>query len=190
MTLPGDLSETQVSSQRVFQGRIISLRVDEARLSNGQRARREVVDHPGAVAIVALLEGDRVLLVRQWRYAAGEELLEIPAGALKPGESPVDCARRELVEETGHAAGSMEPLVTVYSAPGFTTERMHLFVARDLTPASAAADEDEIIEPLAVPWDEAVAMCLDGRIRDAKSVAGILAVAERRRGLVTAPTDG
>jgi ADP-ribose pyrophosphatase len=176
--VPEPLPEVQTRTERVYDGRVVNLRVDEVRLPDGKPARREVVEHRGAVAIVALLPDDRVMLVRQWRHCAGEALTEIPAGTLNDGEEPLVCARRELMEETGHAPGSLEPLVTFYSAPGFTTEKLYLFLARDLTPASAEQDEDEDVEAVRVPWQEALAMCLDGRIRDAKSIAGLLA-AER-----------
>ena len=169
------LRETQLTSERIFSGRIINLRLDEARLSSGIIARREVVDHPGAVALVAMPDRDHVLLVEQWRYAADEALLEIPAGTLTPGEDPAACALRELAEETGCTTANLTPLVSFWSAPGFTTERMYVFLAQGLTPCHADADEDEIIHPLTVAWQDALAMCLDGRIRDAKSIAGILA---------------
>lgn len=170
-----DLAETPVRSERIFEGRIVNLRVDEVRLPTGATARREVVEHPGAVALVAALPGPSVMLVWQWRHAVGEALLEIPAGTLDADEDPLDCARRELAEETGHAAANIEPVASFWSAPGFLTERMNVFLATGLTEAAGEMDEDEIIRTQVVPWDEAVAMCLDGRIRDAKTIAGILA---------------
>ncbi len=169
-----DLTETLTGTRRVFEGRVVNLRVDEIALPDGRPATREVVEHRGAVALVALLPEEHVLLVRQWRHCAGEALIEVPAGTLNAHETPVACAHRELIEETGYRAGRLDELVAFYSAPGFTTEKLHVFLARDLTPASAAADEDEIIRPLAVAWDVALAMCHDGRIRDAKTIAGIL----------------
>jgi ADP-ribose pyrophosphatase len=174
--------EAATGSRCLYEGRVVNLRVDTVRLADGKTATREVVEHHGAVAMVALLPGPQVLLVRQWRYAAGEELLEIPAGTLESGEQPLDCARRELIEETGYKAGRLEPLAAFYTTPGFTTELMRVFLATDLTPARAAPDEDERIEVTPVAWDEAVAMCLDGRIRDGKTIAGILAADRAARG--------
>jgi ADP-ribose pyrophosphatase len=117
-----------------------------------------------------------VALVEQWRHAAGEALVEIPAGTLDPEEDPAECALRELGEETGFTAGRLDHVVSFWSAPGFTTEKMYLFLARDLKPVQAEADEDERIDAFLVPWQEALAMCADGRIQDAKSIAGILSV--------------
>ena len=176
-----ELTGTLINSERVYQGRIVSLRIDDVRLPNGKLTKREVVEHRGAVALVALLPGPKVILVRQWRHAVGEALLEIPAGTLEQGEEPLECARRELAEETGYDPGRIEPLVDFYSSPGFTTERLHVFLARDLRPARASPDEDEFIQLLLVDWNDALAMCHDGRIKDAKTIAGILAADRRVR---------
>lgn len=172
--------ETPIASERVYEGRVVCLRIDDVALPSGRQSKREVVEHEAAVAIVPLLPGDRVLLVRQWRHAVGQELLEIPAGMLEPGEDPVEGARRELAEETGHAAGQIRPIASFYTSPGFTNEMLHLFVASDLRAASAAPDEDEAIERVAIAWDEALAMCQDGRIRDGKTLFGLLAAAQLR----------
>ena len=111
--------ELATASERVFEGRIVSLRIDDVRFPDGRETRREVVEHRSAVAIVPLLPDNRVLLVRQWRHPVGEELVEIPAGLLEPGEQPIECAQRELAEETGYNAGRLEPLASFYSSPGF-----------------------------------------------------------------------
>ncbi len=174
MRTPDEPPEVAVRSTRVYDGRVAKLRVDDVRLTDGRESRREVVEHPGAVAIVPLLPGPKVVLVRQWRYCVSGWLLEIPAGILEPGEEPSACAQRELTEETGYAAARVEPLISFYTSPGFTTELLHVFLASELREAEAAADEDEVL-PVVVDWDEARAMCLDGRIRDAKTIAGILA---------------
>jgi len=166
-------------SECVYQGRVIGLRVDEVSLPSGGTLDREFVTHPGAVAIVALLEDGEVLLVEQWRHAVGKTLYEIPAGTLSPGEAPLSCADRELGEETGYTAARMEPLVSFYSAPGFCTERLHVFLATGLTPGEQHTEEDEDIRVTAVPWEQALAMCLDGSIEDAKTIAGLLC-ADRR----------
>jgi ADP-ribose diphosphatase len=164
-------------STRVYEGRVVSLRLDEFDLPDGRVLKHEVVEHKGAVAIVALADDSRVLLIRQWRHAVGEWLHEIPAGTLEPGEAPEACARRELIEETGFAADSVAPLVSFYTSPGFTTELLHVFLAQDLTPAHGDQDEDERIEVVPVPWREALAMCRDGRIKDAKTIAGLFSAA-------------
>ncbi len=169
------VAEVTLSSERIYEGRVVNLRVDGVRLPDGNTSRREVVEHHGAVAIVPLLPDRRVILVKQWRYPIGRLLTEIPAGTLEDGEEPIDCAMRELAEETGYSSGSMTHLVSFYSTPGFCDEQLHVFLATDLVPADATADADEFIELATVEWDEAVAMCLDGRIADAKSIAGILA---------------
>jgi len=167
-----------LESQVVHRGRKIAVRLDRVRLPNGGESTQDVIVHPGAVAIVPLLADGRVVLIRQWRHAVGEWLLEVPAGTLEPGEKPVDCARREVREETGYEAGVMDLLSTFYTTPGFTDEVMYGFVARDLAPATEDLDADEVIETVEVECAEALAMCLDGRIRDGKTIAVLLA-AER-----------
>ena len=171
----GGLHETRVDGRRVFEGRMIRVEVDRVRFADGAEAVREVVRHPGAVVVVPLLPDGRVLLERQFRYPTGLELVELPAGKLDPGEDPLDCARRELAEETGHGAARWRPLASFFSAPGFCDEVMHCFLADGLAPGAAGqADDDERIELLAVPWAEALAMIDGGTIRDAKSIAGLL----------------
>lgn len=176
-----ELAEELVASKQVFQGRLLTIKVDEVRLPDGASARREVVDHPGAVALVAVTDDRKVVLVRQWRHAVDEALVEIPAGTLKAGEDPAECARRELMEEAGFEPGTLELLTEFWSAPGFLREYMRVYLAQGLRPASLPADEDERVEPLLVPWDEALQMCANGTIRDAKSLTGLL-TAERRLG--------
>jgi ADP-ribose pyrophosphatase len=152
----------------------VSLRVDTIAPGQGEALTREVVEHPGAVAIVAVSDDGDLVLVEQWRHPVAEVLLEVPAGTLGPAEEPLSCAHRELAEETGYTAGRMEPLAVFYSAPGFCTERLHTYLATGLLPGAQALDEDEAIRVRPVPRAEAVSMCLDGRIRDAKSIAAIL----------------
>jgi len=178
----GGLHETRIDGRRVFEGRMISVEVDRVRFADGAEAVREVVRHPGAVVVVPLLSDGRVLLERQFRYPAGLELVELPAGKLDPGEDPLECARRELAEETGHGAASWRLLASFYSAPGFCDEVMHCFLAEGLAPgAQGHTDDDERIELLAVPWAEALAMIDSGAIRDAKSIAGVLLADRARR---------
>jgi len=169
----------------VHRGHYLEVRVDEIVTPDGRRSRRDVVGHPGAVAIVALDREDRVLMVRQFRLAAGQTLLEIPAGTLDRGddgslEDPDLAARRELEEETGFRAATWEHLGAFWTAPGFATELMHLYLARDLSPAHGdrlGPDEDERLELEHVPWRDGVAMAEDGRIADAKSIVGLLRLA-------------
>jgi ADP-ribose pyrophosphatase len=179
------LRETVVGSRTVHRGHYLEVRVDEIVTPDGRRSRRDVVGHPGAVAIVALDPDDRVLLVRQFRLAAGRTLLEIPAGTLDRAadgtlEDPDLASRRELEEETGFRAASWQHLGAFWTAPGFATELMHLYLARDLAPAHGdrlGPDEDERLELERIPWRDAVAMAEDGRIADAKSILGLLRLA-------------
>ncbi len=166
------MDERTITTERPYDGRVISLRVDEVELASGRRTWREVVEHPGAVGILAW-DGARVAMVRQWRHATGQILLEIPAGTLEPFEAPEATARRELAEEVGRAASMWRAGPVFYTAPGFCTELMHLFCATHLTDASAAADDDEELEPAWLTIGEALAAIDDGTIRDAKSIAGL-----------------
>jgi ADP-ribose pyrophosphatase len=149
-------------------------------LPDGTSRPREVVLHPGSVVIVPLVDADHVCLVEVVRAAVGTTLLELPAGTLDREESLADAARRELVEETGYRAGRIEAAGAFWMSPGILRERMHLFVASDLEPGAQALEPGEQITTRVVPWDDAVAMCTDGRIDDAKTIAGILVVNARR----------
>ncbi len=170
------LTERKETSSTVFSGRIIEVRLDEVRLEDGSPARREVVVHSGSVAVVVFVQRE-VLLVRQFRYPVQAELWEIPAGRIESGERPAAAAARELAEEAGLRAGDLEPLLDVFLTPGYSSERMQIYLARGAAPVPARPDADERIEARWFPFAEAVAMCLDGRIRDVKTVAGLLAVA-------------
>ncbi|HOS95148.1 MAG TPA: NUDIX hydrolase [Armatimonadota bacterium] len=171
-----DLREVTLSSETIFSGRVVSLRVDTVRLPGGRTSTREVVAHPGAVAIVPLTDDGQIVLIRQYRQAAGQVLLEIPAGTLDKGEAPEACARRELAEETGLLAGRLVRLIGSYLAPGYSSELLHVFLGVDLGPADGpdVMDADENIETLTVPVAEAVEWVLDGRVCDAKTICGIL----------------
>jgi ADP-ribose pyrophosphatase len=173
------MPERTLSSRRAFSGRLLALRVDEVELESGQRAVREVVEHPGAVAILAL-DGERLAMVRQWRQAASAELLEIPAGTLEPGEAPLVTAQRELAEECGLDAAHWEEGPSFYTAPGFSTELLTLFLATELRAVEALAPDDEALERSWLALSDAVAAIDAGRIRDAKSLVGILWLARRR----------
>jgi ADP-ribose pyrophosphatase len=172
------MPERTVSSRRAFSGRLLALRVDEVELDSGRRATREVVEHPGAVAVLAW-DGERLAAVRQWRQAAGAELLEIPAGTLEPGESPLTTAQRELAEECGLTAARWEEGPGFYTAPGFSTELLTLFLATDLHPVDVAPPDDEALERSWLTLADALAAIDDGRIRDAKSMVGVLWLARR-----------
>ena len=135
---------------------------------------KETVQHPGAVAILPLLDGDLVCLIRNYRVAVGKTLIELPAGTLESGEDPAVTAHRELIEETGYRAARVEKLREFTMSPGILNERMHLYLARDLTAGEMALEAGEEIETLVVPWDEALQMVFDGRIEDAKTLVGLL----------------
>ena len=167
------MPERTVNSRRAFTGRLLSLRVDEVELESGTRATREVVEHPGAVAILAW-DGERLAAVRQWRQAAAAEMLEIPAGTLEPGEEPLLAAQRELAEECELAAERWVEGPAFYTAPGFSTELLTLFLATELRPVDAAPPDDEALERSWLTLPDALAAIDDGRIRDAKSLVGIL----------------
>ena len=172
MTHP--LHEELLSSEVKFQGRLLTLRVDTVRLPDGTVSTREVVVHPGAVAMVPLLDATHVLLVRQWRTAAGRALLEIPAGTLAPGEEPRACAARELMEEVGYRPGRLTPLYATYLAPGYSSEMLHVFLAEELTPEKLAHDVDENLEVVSLTWDEIDILLKEGSFADSKTLAGLL----------------
>jgi ADP-ribose pyrophosphatase len=169
--------EIEISRQEIYDGRVIHLFVAEVKLANGGTSRRELVRHPGAVAVVALDEERNVLLVRQFRFAAGRVLTEIPAGTLEPSEDPAVCAERELQEETGFRPGRLTAIGGLFVAPGYTTEYIHLFLAEDLTPSWLSMDDDEAISVERVPLSDALAKIDSGEIIDGKSIAGLLKVA-------------
>ena len=170
-------TEERISGEVLFEGRIIRVERDTVRLPNGLETSREVVRHPGAVAIIAL-QDEHVLMVRQYRYAIAQETLEIPAGKLDPHETPLACAQRELREETGYR-GTLEKIGAFYSTPGFTDEVMHLFLARDLVWDPLSPDDDEFIALERIPWDEAVQKAQQNEFIDAKTILGILLVQGR-----------
>lgn len=172
----GKERETLISTERIYEGRVVKLRIDTLRLANGKTTRREVVEHPGAVALVARDTDGKVLLVRQYRRPTGGVLLEIPAGTRELGEAPEATAARELIEETGYRAGKITRLCGIYSAPGFCEEFLDIYLAEELTPDSAEADEDEDIELVRLSLEECVDLIRRGEIKDAKSVSGLLAV--------------
>lgn len=162
-----------IERKTIFEGHVVKLYLDQVRLPNGKPAGREVVLHGGAVGIVPLEPDGRVTMVRQYRHATGEYLLEIPAGKLDPGESPEFCAARELIEEVGLAAGRLIKLSEFYTSPGFSNEVLHLYLALDLEPREAVPEEDEFLEIESMELEEALEAVSRLEIRDAKTVAGI-----------------
>lgn len=172
--MSNQLYEEVTQSEIAYHGRLLTIRVDHSRLSNGVECTREVIVHPGAVAMVPLLDADHILMVRQWRAAAACELLEIPAGTLNPGEAPLTCAERELMEEVGYRPRNLTPLCSAYLAPGYSSELLHTFLAEDLVPEKLAEDEDENIEVVTITWDDIEMLLQQGKIADAKSISGLL----------------
>ncbi|MBC7113467.1 MAG: NUDIX hydrolase [Candidatus Methanomethyliales bacterium] len=165
--------EKVIRSELAFSGRLIKVRVDEVLLPSGRVAKREIVVHRGAVAIVGV-DGDRILMERQYRHAAGKPMWEIPAGTLEEGEDPMECAKRELLEETGYTAESMEEVMHFYVAVGYSTEVIHLFVATGLKKTKPSPEEDETIRTEMIPFDQVLRMVKSNEIEDAKTIIGIM----------------
>jgi len=170
------MEERTLESRQIYEGRQVNLRVDKVVLPGGRETKREVVEHPDCVAIVAIDAEDNVILVRQFRHAVARELLEIPAGGIEPGEEPLQGALRELEEEIGYVAGRMERLGGFYSSPGYSTEFLHLFLATELEPGPSRAQDDEIIEVVPIPLKQVRSLITSGELRDAKSIAGLFAL--------------
>ncbi|MEN6355914.1 MAG: NUDIX hydrolase [Armatimonadota bacterium] len=169
-----ELKEETIDSRIAFEGRLIKLRVDTVRLPSGRQSTREVVVHRGAVAAVPMLDSDRIVMVRQFRQAAGEILLELPAGTLEANEEPVHCVSRELEEEIGYKAGKLTPLFCSYLAPGYSSEMLHMFLAENLEKIQARPEDDEFIDIVEVSIDDAVELIRSGGIKDAKTICGIM----------------
>ncbi|MDI3507825.1 MAG: ADP-ribose pyrophosphatase [Clostridiales bacterium] len=172
-----DLREETISSEDIYKGSFLSLRKDIVRLPNGKISSRDIVVHPGAVVVVAIDDGGYIPMVRQYRKAVDDTLLELPAGKMEYGEDPGQCALRELAEETGYIADNIRPLTAFYSTPGFSTENMYLFLATGVTKGTSDTDDDEFIEVEHYKLDQLVEMVMAGDIKDSKSIVGILFVA-------------
>ena len=175
-----------IATERLYTGRILNLDLDTVRFPDGSTGRLEMLRHPGASAVVPLLDppGDpdpRVLLIRQFRHAAEDFIWEIPAGRLDPGETPEQCAARELEEEAGMRAGRLDRLTTIYTTPGFTDERIHLFIATDLEPGAQQREADEFLEVQTRRWSEVSDLIRTGRIVDAKTLVSLMFVQCYRR---------
>lgn len=168
--------ERTLHTERIYQGRLVGLRVDTVELTSGRKTKREIVEHSGVVAVVAIDFEDNVLLVRQFRKPVERALLEIPAGGIDPGEEPLQSAHRELEEETGFSAGRWESLGGFYSSPGFCTEYIYIYLASELSPGKLKAADDESIELVRIPLKKLPDLINSGEICDAKSIAGLLMV--------------
>jgi ADP-ribose pyrophosphatase len=166
--------EKKLSTQQIYRGRAINIRVDTVEKAGGKKTTREVVEHSDCIAVVALDEQGSVLLVRQFRHAVDKFLLEIPAGGIDPGEEPLEAVRRELQEEIGYLPRKIDRLGGFYSAPGYGTEYLHCFLATDLVPARLVAEDTEDIELVRVPLNEIPRLIASGEICDAKSIAALL----------------
>jgi ADP-ribose pyrophosphatase len=172
--------ERVISSRTIFEGEVLKLRVDEVEADDGHRATREVIEHGGAVGIVCVHE-DQIVLVRQYRHATGEALLEIPAGKLGRGEAPEACAARELVEEVNLRPRRLEHLATYYTTPGFTNEKFHLFFTDEVVAEAGSTDAGEIIEIERYAASDARRLMTSGEVRDAKTLLGLAFLALRVR---------
>lgn len=177
----------RIGGARIWQHRFLDAHLDQVRYPDGSVGEQVLIHHPGAAAVVPFLSDPRgddpqLLLIHQYRYAAGGLLYEIPAGRLEPGEAPLLCAHRELLEETGCTAAAMEPLTAFWTTPGFTNERIHIFMATGLTRGTTAHEADEFIEVVTVPLSEALRRIEAGEITDAKTMIGILFAAGFRAG--------
>ena len=168
-------------SRRIFKGRVVTLDVDTVTLPNGATIELEMIHHPGAAAVVPMKEDGTVILIRQYRHAAGGYIYEIPAGKLYPGEDPKVCAARELQEEIGYRADSLELLTSVLTTPGFTDEVIHIYMGIGLTKGKQDLDHDEVIEIVELPLEKALAQIIDGTIRDAKTIVGLQTAYLKRR---------
>lgn len=171
---PNKFEEVTLSTKPIFQGKIISLQVDEVRLPGGGVATREIVRHPGAVAVLAL-HNNKMIVVEQYRKPLGKSQVEIPAGKLDAGEEPAAAARRELEEETGFRCGSLELIGSFYTSPGFADELIHLYAAEGLESGKPNPDEDEYLDCFAVTLDEAKALIRQGKMSDAKTITAVYA---------------
>lgn len=169
------LEEKTIKTEKIFTGKVISLQVEDVELPNGKTSKREIIKHPGAVAVLALTDDNKIVMVEQYRKALDKIIAEIPAGKLEPGEDPRVCAGRELEEETGYGCKEIEWLISFYTSPGFADELVHLYIAKGLKKKEDAAspDEDEFVSLKEVTLDEALALLEEQKIHDAKTAYAI-----------------
>lgn len=168
------MSEQQLDSRTVYQGRLLHVKADTVRLMNGHQTNREYILHPGASMIIAMPDERTLLLERQYRYPLNRHFIELPAGKIDPGEDPLDAAKRELIEECGFTAANWRHLTTLHPGIGYSNERIELYIARGLTDVGRQLDEDEFLEVMQVPVLDAMEWIRDGRITEAKAVTGLL----------------
>ncbi|MDP4083791.1 MAG: NUDIX hydrolase [Bacillota bacterium] len=170
-----NLEEKTIHSENIYSGTVVNLFLEDVELPNGKTSKREVVKHPGAVAILAITDENKIVMVEQFRKAIEKTIVEIPAGKLEKGEEPAECARRELEEETGYECKSLEHLLSFYTSPGFADEIIHLYIAKGLTKKenSALQDEDEFINLEELTLEEAISYIQDQKIYDAKTVYAV-----------------
>ncbi len=169
-----DQQEKTINSKKIFQGKILNVRVDQVKVPNGNKAEREIVEHPGGVCIIATTNTNKILLVEQFRKPIEGNLLELPAGKLEIDEDPLECAKRELIEETGYKAGLIEHLFTFYTSPGYSDESIHLYGASNLEEVGLNPDEDEIIINHMIDKKEIIEMINTEKIKDSKTIVGLL----------------
>lgn len=167
------LYEKTIASTSIYEGQVIKVKVDDVLLPNGNTSKREIVEHQGAVAVLPLTPDGKMVAVRQFRKPLEQSIVEIPAGKLERGENPLDCAMRELKEETGFKAGKYEHISSFYTSPGFANEILHLYLATDLTEGELQLDEDEFVELMYLTLEEAKQLHADGQICDAKTVLAL-----------------
>lgn len=165
--------EKTISTQTIYEGKVVKLVVDDVLLPDGQKSKREIVKHAGAVAVIAITKEEKLVLVRQYRKALGKTMLEIPAGKLEPGEKPIDCALRELEEETGYRAKTLKPLYSFYTSPGFANEIIHLFQAEGLQKGETHLDQDEFIELVEYSLEACFQAIEAEEICDAKTILAV-----------------
>jgi ADP-ribose pyrophosphatase len=167
------MRETTVKSKRIYSGHLLGLREDEVKLDTGKISKREICEHPGAVAVIAVTKKKEIVLIRQFRKPAEKVMIEIPAGLIDKGEKPAAAAKRELEEETGYVAGKIKKVFSAYTTPGYSTEVLHYFLATDLKKSAQHYEEDEEIEVAVTPLKKAVEMAQKGKIADNKTIVGI-----------------
>jgi ADP-ribose pyrophosphatase len=171
---PVDLTEHKLERELVFQGRMLKVHRDTVRLPDGNTATREHIYHPGAVAILPVLDSGDIVMERQYRYPLGRDFIELPAGKMEPGEAPLATAKRELREETGYSATHWEFMASIHVAIAYSNERIDLYLARDLTLGKTGLDDEEFLEILTVPPEQAFQWLREGRISDSKTMVGLL----------------
>ncbi|MFH1548447.1 MAG: NUDIX hydrolase [Candidatus Omnitrophota bacterium] len=168
------MEEKTFKSKLIYKGKILSLRLDDVILPNGKTTTREIVEHPGAVAILPLIDKDKFLLVKQFRTPIRKTLLEIPAGKIEKGENIKECAKRELIEETGYKTDNLKKLASVYLAPGYSSEIIHIFLAKNLKKSIANPDDDEVIQNVILERKEALNKIISGEINDSKTIIAVM----------------